>query len=164
METLLNMVGNALGALMRALGFAGRPRLRAAIREDLQLLHELEQVPAFAEETPLHNVMLAHVGTEVLRLVGAPVLGERKKVQWGSVCLGGIVGFPLAYWTYALNRSGFTVWSLIPGGVSFFFLVGGFFGGLFPGRVAPEDLGIVEESATAAGDAHQSDALNDPSQ
>jgi hypothetical protein len=151
-ETLFNTIGNALGAVLRALGYVGRPRLRAAIREDLELLHRLETVPDFERGTPIHGVMLAHIGSQILRLVGIPVVGERKQVQWNSVFLGLVVGGPLAYGTYALSKNGFSWWSLLTGAIAFFFLVGGVWGGLFPGRHTPEDLGIVESATEASHD------------
>lgn len=107
-------------------------------------------MPDFERGTPIHSVMLAHIGNQVLRLVGIPVVGERKKVQWSSVFLGLIVGGPLGYWTYALSKNGFSWWSLLTGAIAFFFLVGGVGGGLFPGRLTPEDLGIVESATEAS--------------
>jgi hypothetical protein len=42
MADLANAIADFLAAVLRSVGFVGRPRKRAAIRDDLVLLRELE--------------------------------------------------------------------------------------------------------------------------
>lgn len=122
MEGLIKAFSDVLAAVLGALGFVGRPRRRAAIRQDLELLRDLEQSPEFATGTAPHSHLVAHIGREIARHSGA-VVPRRKKVDWGGVVVGFSLTLPLCYWTYALNRDGFSWLSLLPGVISLLFLI-----------------------------------------
>jgi len=66
--------------------------------------------------------LVAHIAREVARHSGA-VVPRRKKVQWNSVVVCLLFGVPLAYWTFALDRDGFRLVSLLPGVMAGLFLI-----------------------------------------
>jgi hypothetical protein len=121
---------------MGALGFVGRPRRRAGIREDLQLLRELETFPDyFGQGTPSHRVLVDHIELEVAKLSGA-VRPIRRKIPWGPIVVYALVGAPLGYLTFRLNENGFRWYSLFPGVVAGLMALA-IFGSLLPEQTAP---------------------------
>ena len=42
-------------------------------------------------------------------------LSRKKKIPWSGVVLALIIGAPLAYWTFTLDRNGFRWLSILPG-------------------------------------------------
>src|SRR4051812_49093573 len=99
MAGLLQGAGEFLGALLSLLGFTGRRRRRAGIREDLELLGELEKQGEFGKGSQAQTNLVTHIQREVALLTGAE-LTRRRKIQWGSVVLAFVCFVPLAYITY----------------------------------------------------------------
>lgn len=58
--------------------------------------------------------MAERVTLEVARLSGVE-LSRKKKIPWSGVVLALIIGTPLAYWTFTLDRDGFRWLSVVPG-------------------------------------------------
>jgi hypothetical protein len=110
---LLKAASDFFAAVLGAAGFVGRPRRRAAIRDDLELLRDLEKSPEFGPGTWTREVLTAHITLEVARHAGVDL--PRRKIAWGSIVMAFVIGAPLAYLTYRLDRDGFEWWSLLPG-------------------------------------------------
>lgn len=114
METLLKAASDFLAALLSTLGFVGRPRRRAGIREDLDLLDRLRGSPDFGPDSAPHRFLTGRVTLEVAKLSGVE-LSHKKKIPWASVVVASIIGAPLAYWTFVLDQDGFRWLSVLPG-------------------------------------------------
>ncbi len=84
--------------------------------------------------------LVDHVEREVGRFAG---IGRRPKIKWSSVTLALLIGLPLAYLTYTMNRDGFSVLSLLPGAVAFVML-----GGAAGLVISPDDQGDQGGDAT----------------
>ena len=122
MEGLVKAVSDFLAAALRGLGFVGRPRRRAGIRDDLELLDRLRDSPDFGTESSAHRFLLEHITSEVAKLAGVESIRKRK-IPWASVAMALLIAAPLAYWTYKLNHDGFLWLSLFPGTVAGLMLV-----------------------------------------
>lgn len=116
METLVRAASDFLAAILAKVGFVGRPRRRAAIRQDWELLRDLEATDSFAQGTWAHQVLIGHITLEVAKYAGVEL--PRRRVPWGSVVFAALIGAPLGYLTYTLNQDGFRWYSLFPGVVS----------------------------------------------
>ena len=114
MQNLLQAASDFLAALLGWLGFVGRPRRRAGIREDLELLGRLRDAPEFGVGSDAHRFLMDHVTREVAELAGVE-LKRKKHIPWSSVVVSLIIGLPLAYWTYTLNEESFRWYSVFPG-------------------------------------------------
>jgi hypothetical protein len=121
MEALVNAVSEFLAAIFARLGFVGRQRRRANIKEDLSLLEIFRDSPAFGPESTPSTHLLAHINNEVARYSGVE---PKRKIQWGSVATALVFGVPAAYVTYKLNQDGFSWFSLLPGAIAAFMLIG----------------------------------------
>jgi hypothetical protein len=143
MEGLIKAVADVFAAIFGALGFVGKPRLRHAIHDDIQLLDQLGTHPSFGSTSWPYVALMNRTALNVGKLAGVDASG--KKIQWGSVLWGSVMGLPLAFWTYSLNKHGFHWYSIFPGFFAFFFLVGTI------GMIAsPEST--IEESDVDAGE------------
>jgi hypothetical protein len=121
MEALVNAVSEFMAAIFARLGFVGRQRRRANIKEDLSLLEIFRSSPAFGSESTAAVQLLAHINNEVARYSG----GEpKRKIEWGSIVTALVFGVPAAYVTYKLNQDGFSWFSLLPGAIAAFMLIG----------------------------------------
>lgn len=135
MEALVNSISEVLAALFARFGYVGRPRRRANLRDEIKLLEELRESPAFGADTDSARYLTNHIANEVARYAG--VL-KKRKVPWGTVFLSAIIGLPFTYWTYTMVRDGFVWYSVFPGLVAAFFVIGGL-GVLFTGDDSAED-------------------------
>ncbi|MFY9580127.1 MAG: hypothetical protein WAQ33_12465 [Gaiellaceae bacterium] len=113
METLVKSIAEFFAAILGMIGFVGKPRRRASIRDDLQLLTELTEHPDFGAGSWPHQALMNRVALDVARLAGVPL--NQRRIQWSSVILALLVGLPLGYWTFNLNQDGFQWYSLFPG-------------------------------------------------
>ena len=115
MESLIRAVGDFLAAVLGAVGFVGRPRRRANIRHDLELLRDLEATSRdFAPGTKPHQELTEHIAREVTTHSDL----NQKQRPWGSIVLALAIAVPLAYLAYKLSDDGFSWWSVIPGFVA----------------------------------------------
>ena len=64
MESLVKAMSDFLAAVLGRVGFVGRPRRRAAIHDDLQLLDQLRDSSDFGPESPAHHFLRNHIGSE----------------------------------------------------------------------------------------------------
>lgn len=120
---MVKSIADFFTALLAAIGFVGRPRRRDGIHKDLQLLDELEKRgDHFGPDTWAHTALMHHIEGEVGQLSGLKL--KERKIAWDSVILCVVVGVPLGYLTYRLNLNGFDIWSLLPGLISGFMLLG----------------------------------------
>jgi hypothetical protein len=67
METLVRAASDFLAAILARVGFVGRPRRRAAIRQDLELLRDLEATPELGRGTWAHEVLVGHIALDVAK-------------------------------------------------------------------------------------------------
>jgi hypothetical protein len=116
-EALVNAASEFLAAIFARLGIVGRPRRRAALRDELQLLTEFCESPDFGRESKAHRFLTDHVTSEVARYSGVE-LQRKRKIPWSSVVIALLIGIPLAYWTYRLNEDHFAWLSLLPGSLA----------------------------------------------
>src|SRR5437660_14148 len=72
MGELANSVAEVFAAVLRAVGFVGTPRKRAAIRDDLALLRELDEFPGgeFGPGNAPHIWLTAHIYQQVGEFAG----------------------------------------------------------------------------------------------
>ncbi|MFL5818262.1 MAG: hypothetical protein ACJ76L_11770 [Conexibacter sp.] len=113
METLVRAASDFLAAILARVGVVGRPRRRAAIRQDLELLRDLEATPELGRDTWAHQVLIGHIALEVAKYSGVEL--PRRRIPWGSVIFAALIGGPLGYLTYSINDDGFRWYSLFPG-------------------------------------------------
>jgi hypothetical protein len=139
-EGLLSAAADFLAAVLRAVGYVGRPRRRAGIREDLELLTELEKFPDFGPGSFAHRILSDHIRTEVARLAGHELGSARRKIPWASVVLAAVIGAPLGFFTYRLDENGFRWYSIFPGAGALLMLVA-IFGMFLPEQEAPIEEG-----------------------
>jgi hypothetical protein len=123
MADLVRAASDFLAALLSSIGFVGRPRRRAGIREDIELLGTLEAAPAFGPSSRAHRMMTEHITTEVAKLAGVE-LRRRRQVPWSSVFVAAAIGLPCAYWAYKLDQHDFAWLSVLPGAVALLMLLG----------------------------------------
>ncbi len=146
MGELVNAASEFLAAIFARIGIVGRPRRRAAIRDEIQLLHEIRDSPDFGTESRAHRYLADHVTTEVARYSGIE-LKRKRNIPWGSVFLALAIGLPLGYWTYRLNDAHFSWFSVLPGSISALMLIAAL--GFLTG-----DSNAEEDQASSA-DAHR---------
>ena len=77
-----------------------------------------------------------HINREVADYSGIE-LAHKRRIPWGTVALSIPIGLASAYWTYKIVDDGFAWFSLLPGSVAAFFLIGGI-GILFTGDDSEE--------------------------
>lgn len=147
METLVRSIADFFAAVLGLMGFVGKPRRRAGIRDDLALLTELSDHADFGRGSWPHQALMNRVALDVARLAGVPV--KNRKRPWPSVVLALLIGGPLGYWTYTLNDDGFVWYSLFPGVVAAMMLIS-ILGMLFPSEEAGDAEGF--EVRPMAGD------------
>lgn len=122
MDTLVRATGDFLAAILRALGFVGRPRRRAEIRADLELLDQVRK-SSLGTGSQAEERLVERVEADVARLCGVAVEGDKKRPA-STIFFGLFFGLPAAYWTYWLVQDGFELLALLPGAIAFFLLVG----------------------------------------
>ena len=148
---LANAIADVLAALLRSIGFVGRPRRRAAIRADLDLLRELGKFPEFAAGSRPHRWLTSHITTEVAELSGVDLRTSRRKIAWSSVVVAACIWAALGWLTYHLVDIGHpwcSVISAIPAGVFFVAMIG-----LLTEKeeLIPPDDGTGSESSAPSG-------------
>jgi hypothetical protein len=169
MEPLVKAATDFLAAVLSALGFIGRPRRRAGIRDDLDVLAQLRDSPDFGPRSQAYRFLFNHVTREVARFAGVE-LERKRKIPWHGLAVAILVGAPMGYLTYTLDENGFKWISLLPAGISLVMLLA-VLGMLFGDEEAPhdpdarrgEELSAVNgrtQSATAAGEAQAREQVN----
>lgn len=99
METLIKAASDFLAAILSTLGFIGRPRRRAGIRDDLDLLERLRSSPDFGPESAPHRFLTERVTLEVARLSGVELSRkEEDPLEWRRIgfdhwCSTGLLDF-----------------------------------------------------------------------
>jgi hypothetical protein len=115
--------------------FSRRKRLRNEIRENLALVQELDKDEVLKEHSLAAMWLRGKISIDVARLAGFPLGTPKKPVPWGSVATAAIACVGLSYWTYYINRTTFSWYSLIPGVFAFLFAVSVY--GMFINREIP---------------------------
>jgi len=129
MEALVSSISEFLAAIIARFGYVGRPRRRTNIRDELKLLDEIRSSQAFGVESESAHHLSSHISNEIARYSGVV---RKRKVPWGTVIISAIIGLPALYLTFTLVQDGFVWYSIFPGLVAAFFVIGGL-GVLFTG-------------------------------
>lgn len=124
MGDLLNTVMELVADALRAVGLK-RPGRRHEIRADLELLQMLQTTPGFGMESTEAKWLKLQIQFQMAHLAGIPIPGTRQPIKRGSFVTWLLIGCGFTYWTYRLDQSGFSWWSVATGLVAFFALVGG---------------------------------------
>ena len=123
MEGLITAAADFLAALLQKVGFIGAPRRRKGIREDLDLLRELDGFQQFHEGTIAYQWLTERIVRQVAELSGIDLRTKRRSADMSSIVICGVIacGFGYAtYWVYA-NASAWL--ALLPGIPGAFFAI-----------------------------------------
>src|SRR5688572_8126931 len=137
MEGLIKAVADVFAALLSTIGFVGRPRRRAHIRDEMQLVTELAEHPDFGRGSWPHQALMNRVALDVARLAGVRISG--RKFPWSTAFWTLVIGGLFGYWTFKLNQDHFQWRSLVPGVVAALMAVS-----LFGMIVGPQDNDVDE--------------------
>jgi hypothetical protein len=112
---LINAAADFLAALLRLAGFVGAPRRRTAIREDLELLRQLEASQQFGTGTKPYEWLTNRVVREIAELSGVDLRTKRRAADLSVVVIFGLIAGGLGYLTYWVdtNVSGWV--AVLPG-------------------------------------------------
>jgi hypothetical protein len=69
-EALVNSISEFLAALFARFGYVGRPRRRANLRDEIKLLDEIRDSPAFGAESDGARHLTDHIANELARYSG----------------------------------------------------------------------------------------------
>ena len=115
-KTALATVGS-LGAIAQ---FGSRKRrLRHAIKENLDLVADIEKNATLSQLTPATTWLQGRIAVDIARLAGHRLGTPKKPIEWGSLAAAVVFSLALGAWTYWIVRDGFEWYSLAPGTVSF---------------------------------------------
>jgi hypothetical protein len=115
MAELVKAIGDFVAALLGLAGFVGKPRRRAAIAADLQLLHQLEEHPDFAASSLPHAWLTNHIMLEIGSFSGLDLRSSRRKADLSSIVINAIVLAVLTWLTYRIFEAGHPWYAAIPG-------------------------------------------------
>ena len=114
-------IATPLAALLSVLN--RRRRLRAEVRENLELLGDLEKHSAFRGDLPVAGWLQGKITLDVARLSGHTIGARKKPIEKGTLAFALLVGLGFAYWTYRIVNDGFVWYSVFPGSIAFLLLV-----------------------------------------
>jgi hypothetical protein len=116
LEPLAKTAATVLVPLLAAIRIGGRRgRLRKEIRENLTLVHDLEQDPVLREHTPAAAWLQGKIAIDVARLAGHPLGTPKRPLPVGSMILSGVLGLLFGVLTWYIDRDGFVWYSVFPG-------------------------------------------------
>lgn len=144
MEGLLKAASELLATILRALGYVGHTRRRAAISSDLELLRSLQATEGFGAGSHAHDALLRHIELEVDQYAGSR--REWRKREWGTIAAVAILGAAFGYLTDILNDGGFAWYSVFPGLVALVMFIT-FASALFNPQATENTAAPVAESA-----------------
>lgn len=90
-DVLVKAASEFLAAVLSMLGFVGRPRRRARISSDLDLLLRLRESEDFGPSSPAHGYLIDHVTREAAQFSSVELIHKRK-IPWLSVVLSSLIG------------------------------------------------------------------------
>lgn len=142
-----------LAALLNVI--SRRRRLRTEIKENLELLQELEKQPAFHEHLPVAGWLQGKIALDVAKLSGVTIGARKKPIPKGSVVSALLLGLGFAFWTYRIVENGFVWYSVFPGSGAFLFLVSVL--GMMTGREIPpaQDPDLPSGAQPISGGGHR---------
>jgi hypothetical protein len=113
MDIFIKAIADLFAAVLGRVGYVGKPRRRADIRDNMKLVTELAGHPDIGRGSWPHQALMNRIALDVGRLAG--VSFKTRKTPWSSVIVALLIGAPLGYWTYALDRDAFQWYSVFPG-------------------------------------------------
>jgi hypothetical protein len=121
---LANAIAEVIATALRAVGYVGRPRRRAAISDDLKLLQELSEHPygEFGPGTAPYVWLVSHIYQEVGEYAGLDFRTEKRKASIGSIILSTVLWGTLGWLSFYLVEHGYGWWatfSVVPAAVLF---------------------------------------------
>ncbi|WP_206501839.1 hypothetical protein [Streptomyces chrestomyceticus] len=135
-ESIANAIAAVVTSLGTLVGFASRRRRwRSEIRENLNLIEEINNNSLLKEHTPAVAWLAGKIAVDVAKLSGHPLGTPKKPIPWSNVVFSSILMVGFGYWTYALNGEEFVWYSIFPGVVSGLMLISAF--GSFVNREIP---------------------------
>lgn len=116
MAELANAIAEVFAAFLRAIGYVGRPRKRAAIRDDLALLRELDEFPGgeFGPGTVAHIWLVGQIYEQIGEFVGLDLATEKRKASLWSVLIAAGLAAGLGGAGYYLISHGYGWWAVFP--------------------------------------------------
>lgn len=105
-----------LTPLLTALGivFGRRARLRAEIKNNLQLLTEVRDEPLLQADGLAAGWLAGKVLVDTAKLTGQPLGPRKSPIPWSSVVLAGILAVAAGLFTWWLNQRGPVWYSVFP--------------------------------------------------
>jgi hypothetical protein len=138
-ESLINAASEFLAALLSLVGFVGKGHRRTAIRENLELLRELDAFPDyFGKGTFAYTALADYIVLEVAKLAEIELPSKRREIPWSALVTAAILGGGTGHLTYVLNKNGFRWYSIFPGAFAALMLLG-IWGMLLPQQKAPTE-------------------------
>jgi hypothetical protein len=113
MDTFIKTIADLFAAVLGRVGYVGKPRRRADIRDNMKLVTELAEHPDIGRGSWPHQALMNRIALDVGRLAG--VSFKTRKIPWGSVVLALLIGVPCGYWAYVIDRDAWHWYSVFPG-------------------------------------------------
>jgi hypothetical protein len=85
----------------------------------------LQATPGFGIDSHEAQWLRSQIALQMLHLARVPVPGTRQPIKKSSFVTALLITGGFIYWTYRLDQSGFSLWSIVTGFVAFFAFVGG---------------------------------------
>lgn len=138
--TVLAPLGTVIGLGSR------RRRLRTEIRENLELLRELQTDAVLRDHTPAAAWLQGRVAIDIAKLAGHELGTPKKPIPWGSLIVALLLSAGFALWTHLLTRDGFVWYSVFPAGAALLMIVS-VVGMLTNRELPPEEAGALPDGA-----------------
>ncbi|TVT19318.1 hypothetical protein FNH05_35050 [Amycolatopsis rhizosphaerae] len=123
-ENLAKIVTTVVVPILTLIGFGSRRRrLRNEIKDNLELVREIEKHQILQEHTLASGWLQGRIALDVARLSGVKLGTPKAPIPKGSVVFAGVLALGFAIWTYWLDRNGFVWYSIFPGLVSILMLI-----------------------------------------
>jgi hypothetical protein len=145
-----------IGALIRIGG--RRRRLRHEIRENLDLLGEIQKNEVLSQQSPAAGWLHGRITLDVARLAGVRLGPDKTPIPWGSVIFASLLAIAFGVWTFYLDRHGFVWYSVFPGVIAAMLVISVL--GMTTDREKPPE----EASDASSGEAGSDDAAMTPAE
>jgi hypothetical protein len=141
-EAVIKETLTVAGSLAALIGVGSRNRrLRNEIRENLALVTEIEKSDVLREHTPAAGWLQSRIALDVAKLSGTQLGVLKKPIAKGAVAVAAVLAAAFGFWTYWINRDGFSWYSVAPGTITFLMFISIF--GQFMNRELPPDDGAA---------------------
>jgi hypothetical protein len=147
-ESVAQAVVAIVTPLVTLLGLASRKRrLRAEIRENLELVQRVTTDNTLAQHTPLASWLHGKIIIDVARLTGQNLGTPKKPIEKGTLITSAILAAGSGVWTYFIDRDGFVWYSVFPG-IGSFLMIMAVAGTLSNREIPPDQIDALPPGAT----------------